>query len=115
MEASYTIIRLLQTFPNIRLPPGVPNEPVGVEEQDLGMLVAPHGSVDVLLTEHCISRTSYGAVATYFRVVKFASEMLPLRYLDRHLQMICETTRCYILRWCENQVEESWRIARCIL
>jgi hypothetical protein len=50
MEASYAIIRILQAFPKLRLPPGTPNEPVGMEEQSLSMLVAPQNGVDVLLT-----------------------------------------------------------------
>ncbi|TAQ86300.1 hypothetical protein B7494_g5374 [Chlorociboria aeruginascens] len=35
METSYAMIRILQAFPAIRLPPGVPNEPVGAERQML--------------------------------------------------------------------------------
>ncbi|KAF2799624.1 n-alkane-inducible cytochrome P450 [Melanomma pulvis-pyrius CBS 109.77] len=50
MEASYAIIRVLQAFPGIRLPPGSPNEPVGAEKQSLSMLVAPQNGVDVLLS-----------------------------------------------------------------
>jgi hypothetical protein len=49
MEASYTLVRVLQAFPTLRLPPGTPNEPVGQEEQSVSMLVAPQGGVDVLL------------------------------------------------------------------
>ncbi|KAK4447087.1 cytochrome P450 [Podospora aff. communis PSN243] len=49
MEASYAAIRILQTFPNIRLPPGVPNEPVGAEAQSFTIVLSPLGGVDVLL------------------------------------------------------------------
>lgn len=50
MEASYAIIRLLQAFPSMRLPPGVPNEPVGAERQSFTIVVTPLTGVDVLLT-----------------------------------------------------------------
>jgi hypothetical protein len=50
MEASYAIIRILQAFPNIRLPPGVPNKPVGAEKQNLSIVLAPGEGVKVLLT-----------------------------------------------------------------
>jgi hypothetical protein len=50
MEASYAIIRILQAFPNIRLPPRVPNEPVGVEKQNFSIVLAPGEDVKVLLT-----------------------------------------------------------------
>ena len=50
MEASYAIIRILQTFPNIRLPPETPNEPVGAEEQKYTIGLAPAEGVKVLLT-----------------------------------------------------------------
>ena len=49
MEASYAIIRILQTFPKMRLPPSYVNKPAGAEKQNLSMLVAPEGGVDVLL------------------------------------------------------------------
>jgi hypothetical protein len=49
MEASYAVIRILQAFPNIRLPPGVPNEPVGTERQDYTIGLAPTDGVKVLL------------------------------------------------------------------
>ncbi|KAI1393503.1 cytochrome P450 [Hypoxylon trugodes] len=32
MGASYAMVRLLQAFPKVRLPPGTPNEPVGAEK-----------------------------------------------------------------------------------
>ena len=50
MEASYAVIRILQAFPNLRLPSDVPNEPVGAEGQSLGMLLAPQDGVKVLLS-----------------------------------------------------------------
>lgn len=50
MEASYAIIRILQAFPNIRLPPEVPNEPVGAERQKYTISLAPMDGVKVLLT-----------------------------------------------------------------
>ena len=49
MEASYAIIRILQSFPNIRLPPGVPNEPVGAEGQIYTIGITPADGVQVLL------------------------------------------------------------------
>jgi hypothetical protein len=49
MEASYAIIRILQAFPGIRLPPGVLNEPVGAEKQDYTIGLAPADGVAVLL------------------------------------------------------------------
>ena len=50
MEASYAIIRILQAFPNIRLPPGIPNEPVGMEGHIYTIGLAPVDGVQVLLT-----------------------------------------------------------------
>ncbi|KAI1378305.1 cytochrome P450 [Hypoxylon crocopeplum] len=50
MEASYAMIRLLQAFPNVRLPPGVANEPVGAERQSFSIVLAPLDGVKVLLT-----------------------------------------------------------------
>ncbi|KAF2430667.1 cytochrome P450 [Tothia fuscella] len=50
MEASYAVIRILQAFPNIRLPPGVPNEPLGTERQDYTIGLAPADGVKVLLS-----------------------------------------------------------------
>ena len=40
MEASYTVIRILQTFPNIRLPPNHPTVPTGQERQNLTIVVS---------------------------------------------------------------------------
>ena len=50
MEASYAIIRILQTFPNIRLPPGISNEPVGTERQVYTIGLVPADGVQVLLS-----------------------------------------------------------------
>jgi hypothetical protein len=50
MEASYAIIRLLQAFPNIQLPPGIPSEPVGTEGQIYTIGLAPADGVQILLT-----------------------------------------------------------------
>ena len=49
MEASYAIVRILQAFPDIRLPPEVPNEPVGAEKQTYTIGVTPTDGVQVLL------------------------------------------------------------------
>lgn len=49
MEASYAIVRILQTFPNIRLPAGVPNEPVGSEQQNLTIVLSSANGCTVLL------------------------------------------------------------------
>jgi len=49
MEASYAIVRILQAFPNLTLPPGVPNEPVGAEKQSFTIILSPLEGVDVLL------------------------------------------------------------------
>ena len=40
MEASYTIIRILQTFSNIRLPPNHLTVPTGQERQNLTIVVS---------------------------------------------------------------------------
>ncbi|KAK1673931.1 cytochrome P450 [Colletotrichum godetiae] len=49
MEASYAIVRMLQKFPGIRLPPGVPNEPVGMKRQHLGIVLTSAEGAQVLL------------------------------------------------------------------
>lgn len=44
MEASYAIVRIVQTFPNMSLPEDEVNEPPGTEQQLLAMVVMPaHG------------------------------------------------------------------------
>ena len=48
MEASYAIIRILQAFPALRLPPNVPNEPVGAEKQTYTIGVTPTDGVKAL-------------------------------------------------------------------
>jgi cytochrome P450 len=40
MEVSYTVVRLLQTFPVISLPMGEPVEPVGSEKQRLTLVLS---------------------------------------------------------------------------
>ncbi|KAJ6003697.1 hypothetical protein N7522_006389 [Penicillium canescens] len=40
MEISYTIVRMLQTFPHILLPTGEPNVPVGSEKQRLTLVLS---------------------------------------------------------------------------
>lgn len=49
MEASYAAVRILQTYPNIRLPPGVPNKPVGAERQNLTIVLSSAEGAKVLL------------------------------------------------------------------
>ena len=49
MEASYAVIRILQTFPNIRLPPDEPIEPTGQEKQSLTIVVSSAEGCKVLL------------------------------------------------------------------
>ncbi len=46
-EASYAIVRLLQAFPNSKLAPGAPNEPVGAERHTYTVGIAPMDGVDV--------------------------------------------------------------------
>jgi hypothetical protein len=48
-EASYTIVRVLQTFPILRLPPDIPIEPSGVEKQIFTIVVASAEGCKVLL------------------------------------------------------------------
>jgi hypothetical protein len=50
MEASYAVIRILQAYPNIRLAPGTPNEPVGAERQTYTIGLSPTDGVHVALT-----------------------------------------------------------------
>jgi len=49
MEASYAVIRVLQAYPNIRLAPGVPNEPVGAEKHSYTIGLSPADGVRVSL------------------------------------------------------------------
>ncbi|KAI1100875.1 cytochrome P450 [Jackrogersella minutella] len=48
-EASLAIVRILQKYPNVRLPPGVPNEPVGAERQNLTITLSSAEGCKVLL------------------------------------------------------------------
>ena len=50
MEASYAVIRILQAYPNIRLAPGISNEPVGAERQTYTIGLSPADGVHVALT-----------------------------------------------------------------
>ena len=49
LEASYAIVRILQEFPNIRLPEKEPVEPVGMERQTISLTLAPADGCKVLL------------------------------------------------------------------
>ncbi|KAJ9143080.1 cytochrome P450 [Pleurostoma richardsiae] len=49
MESTYAVVRILQTFPNTRLPPGVPNEPVGAERQNLTIVLSSTEGAKVLI------------------------------------------------------------------
>lgn len=49
MEASLAIIRILQTYPTLCLPPGVPNGPVGSERQNLTITLSSADGTKVLL------------------------------------------------------------------
>ena len=48
-EASYGIVRILQAFPGIRLPPGYPLVPTGKERQALTIVIASAEGCKVLL------------------------------------------------------------------
>lgn len=49
MESSYAIVRILQKYPNIRLPPNIPNLPVGQERQHLSIVLTSAEGTKVLL------------------------------------------------------------------
>jgi hypothetical protein len=49
IEASYGIVKIIQTFPNLRLPPGQPKEPTGQEKQNLTIVVSSAEGCKVLL------------------------------------------------------------------
>lgn len=49
MEASYAVIRALQAYPDLKLVPGVPNEPVGAEKQRYTVGLSPKEGVLVSL------------------------------------------------------------------
>ena len=48
-EASYAIIRIVQTFPNVRLPPDMKKEKTGQERQNLTIVVSSAEGCKVLL------------------------------------------------------------------
>ncbi|KAL8942139.1 MAG: hypothetical protein Q9216_001824 [Gyalolechia sp. 2 TL-2023] len=50
MEASCGIVRILQEFPNLRLPPDVPKEPTGQERQSLTIVISSAEGCKVLLS-----------------------------------------------------------------
>jgi cytochrome P450 len=60
MEVSYTVVRLLQTFPVIRLPAGEPVEPVGTERQKLTLVLSSADGCRVTVrmdeSEECLHR-----------------------------------------------------------
>ena len=39
-EAAYTVVRLIQTFPNMQLPPGAKVELIGVEKQTMTLVLS---------------------------------------------------------------------------
>lgn len=49
MEASYAVVRILQTYLNIRLPPGEQNLPVGGEKHNLTIVMSSAEGCKVLL------------------------------------------------------------------
>ena len=49
MEASCTIVKILQSFPNIRLPDNHPTEPTGQEKQSLGIVITSAEGCKVVL------------------------------------------------------------------
>lgn len=51
MEVSYTIVRLLQRFPVIKLPAGEVNEPVGTERQTLTLVLSSADGCRVEISE----------------------------------------------------------------
>jgi len=48
-EASFGIVRILQTFPDMHLPPGFPIEPLGHEKQELTVVVSSADGCKVIL------------------------------------------------------------------
>lgn len=47
MEVCYTIVRLFQAYPTIKLPLDVPNEPVGTEKQTLTLVLSSRNGCKV--------------------------------------------------------------------
>lgn len=52
MEVSYTIVKMLQTFPCLVLPKGEPNEPVGQEKQRLTLVLSSAEGCKVEIQEN---------------------------------------------------------------
>ncbi|ELR06974.1 hypothetical protein VC83_04679 [Pseudogymnoascus destructans] len=50
-EAAYTIVRIIQKFPTIKLPEGEPVELVGVEKQKITMVMSITGGCNVELRQ----------------------------------------------------------------
>lgn len=50
MEASCGIIRIIQKFPDLRLPPGIPQVPTGQERQSLTIVVSSAEGCKVMLS-----------------------------------------------------------------
>ena len=48
-EASYGVVRIVQTFPNLRLPPGIEKEETGQERQNLTIVLSSAEGCKVLL------------------------------------------------------------------
>ncbi|KAL9011866.1 MAG: hypothetical protein Q9173_003326 [Seirophora scorigena] len=78
MEASYSIVRILQEFPDIRLPPGYPVVPTGQEKQELTDLSIMGDPVSVAAS----LLTVLGAAATAGRTLDRLSS---LRHAPDHL------------------------------
>jgi hypothetical protein len=49
MEGSYVVVRIVQTFPNVRLPPGIEMEETGQERQNLIIVLSSAECCKVLL------------------------------------------------------------------
>lgn len=49
MEASLAVVRILQTYPNIRLPESETNGPVGTEKQNLTIVLSSAEGAKVVL------------------------------------------------------------------
>jgi hypothetical protein len=49
MEASYSIVKIMQPFLNLRLPPNTPKEETGQERQNLTIVVMSAEGCKVLL------------------------------------------------------------------
>ena len=51
MEISYTIVRLVQAFACIKLPPGEVAEPIGTEKQTLTLVLSNSHGCEVAIGE----------------------------------------------------------------